>query len=734
MKKNTLLIAFLAIISMGLHAQNTIKEVVISGSKFESEKKEISQTIDVISGKELKFNSFGNTGDVLQNTGTITVQQSQNGGGSPIIRGFEANRLGIVVDGVRMNTAIFRSGHLQNVLRVDNGQLDRAEVFFGAGSTLYGSDALGGVMNFQTIKPQLNTGFKGNAFARYATATEEKTGGFTLQYGASKFASVTSFTYTDFGNLMMGNIRDPQYGNWGKRLYYQARVDGKDVMIANPNPNEQLGSGYNQYNILQKFLFQPSEKTSHLINFQYSNSSDINRYDRLTETADKTSRDENPISNQFRNAAWFYGPEVRLMAAYTLNHSLNNGFADKIRLTAAYQNYKESRNTRRFGSNNQTSQRENVDIASINLDFSKKLRNHSISYGLEGVINWVASNAVQWNIATGKVTNATTRYPDGGSQTGSYSLYAQDIWEVSKDLAYINLGARYSYNTISATVTDTTRKYGSFEISNSAYSFNAGLSLLPSKNNKLTLNISSGYRTPNLDDVSKIFDEQLFIQVNNPDVKPEMAINFEVNSWNKIAEDLTIEAGAYYTTMTDYIANQITSVNGSSTTIIDGNTYTYQTLGNASTAKIMGAYGSMKLKMGKYFDLFGNVNYTYGRVRMTPTSNEIPLDHIPPMSGRFGLQYHISKFNSELSVLFNGAKNAVDYSKSGEDNIDKSADPSNGFTPAWYIMNLRTSYDFSSKLTAQVALDNIFDTYYRVFASGIASPGRNLRLTLRTSF
>jgi hemoglobin/transferrin/lactoferrin receptor protein len=374
---------------------------------------------------------------------------------------------------------------LQNVLRVDNGQLDRAEVFFGAGSTLYGSDALGGVMNFQTIKPQLNTGFKGNAFARYATATEEKTGGFTLQYGGSKFASVTSFTYTDFGNVMSGNIRDPQYGNWGKRLYYQARIDGKDVMIANANPNEQIGTSYNQFNILQKFLFQPNDKTSHLINFQYSNSSDINRYDRLTETADKTSRNENPTSNKFSNAAWFYGPEARLMAAYTLNHSLNNGFADKMRLTAAYQNYKESRNSRKFGNNNQTSQRENVDIASINLDFSKKLRNHSISYGLEGVINWVASSAVQWNIATGKVTNATTRYPDGGSQTGSYSIYAQDIWEVSKDLAYINLGARYSYNTISATVTDTTRKYGSFEISNSAYSFNAGLSLLPSKNNKI---------------------------------------------------------------------------------------------------------------------------------------------------------------------------------------------------------------------------------------------------------
>ena len=260
-----------------------IKEVVISGAKKETEKQEISQTIDIISQKELQFNSAGNTGDALQNTGMITVQQSQNGGGSPIIRGFEANRIGIVVDGVRMNTAILRGGHLQNVLRVDNGQLDRAEVFYGAGSTLYGSDALGGVLNFMTIKPKLSKGLKGEVFARYASAQNEKTGGFTLNYGKEKWASVTAFTYTDFGNLMAGNMRDPQFGNWGKRLYTQARINNRDTMLPNANPNEQNPTGYIQYNVLQKFLFQPNESSSHLLNFQYSNSSDVARYDRLTE-------------------------------------------------------------------------------------------------------------------------------------------------------------------------------------------------------------------------------------------------------------------------------------------------------------------------------------------------------------------------------------------------------------------------------------------------------------------
>lgn len=729
-------IILLLLLIHNISAQETtqIKEVVISGAKKETEKQEISQTIDIITKKELKFNSAGNTGDVLQNTGMITVQQSQNGGGSPIIRGFEANRIGVVVDGVRMNTAIFRGGHLQNVLRVDNGQLERLEIFYGAGSTLYGSDALGGVLNFMTLKPKLGKGLSGEAFMRYASAQNEKTAGITLNYGQKKWASVTSFTYSDFGNLMAGNMRDPIFGNWGKRMYFTERINGADVMTVNPNPNEQIGSAYSQYNLLQKFLFQPSVNTNHLFNFQYSNSSDINRYDRLTEKANNSIINANPVSNKFSSAEWYYGPESRLMAAYTLNHNGNFIFSDNYRLTLAYQNYKESRNNRNFGNNNFRSQRENVDVASINFDLYKTVNHHQITYGLELNNNWVSSSVKRFNIVNGSESYASTRYPEGGSRTGSYAAYVQDIWQISKDLAYINLGGRYSLNTISSTITDTNRKYGSFDISNQGYSINAGLSLLPTKNNKLTLNFSTGYRTPNLDDVTKVYDNVSWIQVNDPNVKPELAMNYEINSWNKITENCTIEFGGYFTSAQDYIINESTTVNGQSSEIINGIKYSYQRLGNAATANIYGAYGGYKFAPHKNWELNGNLNFTYGRYKAYSSAVEKPLDHIPPLSGRFALKYIHTKAQTEISMLMNGAKNTEDYSTSGEDNIDKSADPINGYTPAWYILNLRSSYEISKNISAQAALENIFDTHYRIFASGISSPGRSLRLTLRASF
>ena len=120
--------AFLASIAgLWAHAQETasdstlkeLSEVVISASKFPEKKLNIAQRIDVISSKYISRVNAQNTGDLLINTGNVFVQKSQLGGGSPMIRGFSTNRVLLVVDGVRMNNAIYRSGNLQNVISVD---------------------------------------------------------------------------------------------------------------------------------------------------------------------------------------------------------------------------------------------------------------------------------------------------------------------------------------------------------------------------------------------------------------------------------------------------------------------------------------------------------------------------------------------------------------------------------------------------------------------------------------
>ena len=149
-----------------------LPEVVIYANKFPKLSKNIVQKVDFISDKNT-INQQANTADILSQSGQVFVQKSQSGGGSPVVRGFEASRVLLMVDGVRLNNAIFRAGHLQNIITVDNMILDRVEVIYGPSSTLYGSDALGGVVQLFTKKPLLvnnqNWKINSNLLQRYAS-------------------------------------------------------------------------------------------------------------------------------------------------------------------------------------------------------------------------------------------------------------------------------------------------------------------------------------------------------------------------------------------------------------------------------------------------------------------------------------------------------------------------------------------------------------------------------------
>jgi hemoglobin/transferrin/lactoferrin receptor protein len=144
--------------------QKNLDEVIIYSNKFAERKKNIVQKIDVIQAQQIAQLNTQNMGDLLSNTGNVFVQKSQQGGSSPIIRGFEASRVLLVVDGIRMNNAIYRAGHLQNVITVDQNMLERVEVLYGPASTLYGSDALGGVVHMRTKMPRLSTNGKPSGF------------------------------------------------------------------------------------------------------------------------------------------------------------------------------------------------------------------------------------------------------------------------------------------------------------------------------------------------------------------------------------------------------------------------------------------------------------------------------------------------------------------------------------------------------------------------------------------
>jgi hemoglobin/transferrin/lactoferrin receptor protein len=163
---------------------NQLEEVIIVSKKTPKSKELIPIQIESISQKEIEFQNYQNTSDLLSNSGNLHVQKSQQGGGSPTIRGFEASRVLLMVDGIRMNNLIFRSGHLQNVITVDENLLENVDVFFGPTSTLFGSDALGGTVSMNTKKAKyLNNNsqyLSGNVSSRYGSVNQEKSVYFDL--------------------------------------------------------------------------------------------------------------------------------------------------------------------------------------------------------------------------------------------------------------------------------------------------------------------------------------------------------------------------------------------------------------------------------------------------------------------------------------------------------------------------------------------------------------------------
>ena len=705
---------------------NSFEEVVVSASKFEEKKNDVSQKIQVLRASEIAAQNQSSMADVLANTGNVMVQKSQLGGGSPIIRGFETNKVLMVIDGIRMNNAIYRGGHLQNIVTLDNAIMDRVEVVFGAGSVVYGSDALGGVMNFTTKSPTLSSNnellVKASAFTRYFSAANGYSGHADVSVGTKRFGSLTSFTYSKYGDLRQGANRNPYVGNFGSRPWYAETFNGVDSMVMNADTNVQVGSAYTQYDILQKFTFKQNDAMTHKLNFQLSNSGDVPRYDRLTQMSGS-----NP-----KYATWNYGPQKRLMAAYTLEFTKKNNFFNQGRVILAYQSIEESRITRKFNNVWENHNIENLDIFTLNADFAKKMNKHEFRYGTEAYLNKVNSTAFATNVAMDTSKAISSRYPDGGSSMKSAAIYATHTWEVS-DKFIINDGLRFSYVGMNANFTDKTYfpfPFNSINQNNSAFNGNLGFVYLPAKTWRITGNFSTGFRAPNVDDLSKVFESiPGSVIVPNPDLKVEYTMNGELGLSKEILPGLRANVNVYYTKLTNALITQNSQFQGADSILYDGQLSQVMSTVNAGKAYIYGLEGALAGQLNNYISVLGTVNYTLGRV-LTDTV-PYPLDHIPPVFGKFSVISSVNRLRTELFVNYSGWKRIKDYNMIGEDNFEYAT--AQGM-PSWFTLNARVSYAITKDISLQVACENILDQNYRQFASNISAAGRNFILTLRGNF
>ena len=707
-----------------------IRETVVSANRGSQARSAVAQQVTVLRRSDIEQMNAQSTADLIINSGAAFVQKSQQGGGSPVLRGFEASRILMVVDGVRMNNAIYRSGHLQNIITTDNAALDRVEILFGPASTVYGTDALGGAICFYTKNPvfagegeALKT--TGNAFFRYGTVNEEKTAHADVSLGGKKAAFLTSFTFSDFGDLRMGenNGFAPFFG---KRDFYADRINGQDSLVRNADPYIQKFSGYHQYDLLEKLVIRPNAHSSHTFNVQFSRSSNVPRYDRLTDPGS---------AGGLASAEWYYGPQKRLMAAYTFGLNELGWFNGGLRITPSYQDIEESRHNRNFGNARRTDRIEQVKVIGLVADAGKNWERHSLHLGVDAQHNDVTSTARRIHIVTGDTTSQSTRYPDGGSKMTNAALYATHAWQPAGNDAWsFSEGIRAGFSTLNALFKDTTFfpfPFAEVDQSSPVISGNIGVVWnSPDETGwRIALNGSTGFRMPNIDDLAKVFDSQAgSVVAPNPDIGPEKTFNFDFNVTKSVTDRLRWENVFWVTALRDAIVTDVFLFNGQDSIEYDGDLSRVLASQNKRNAALWGFTTGIEADVYDNLALYGSVAFTRGRIRGDEGGEDTPLDHIPPVYGRLGFRWHVAKANVEGFALFNGKKKLEDYNREGEDNLQYA--PRDGM-PAWLTLNLRGGYRFGKNLALQAGIDNILDTQYRAVASGINGPGRNFWLTLR---
>lgn len=708
----------------------SLNETTVTANRWEKDEVEVPNRITHLNMKKLEMNAPQTAADLLESSGYVFVQKSQLAGGSPQMRGFGTNRVMIVVDGVRMNNAIFRSGNLQNVISLDPVSLESVEVLFGPGAVMYGSDAIGGVMDFKTKIPKLamdssRYNSRLNVLSRYSSANGEFANHIDYNIGGKKWASLTTATYSIYGDLRTGKNGNSQF----LRPTYQSTIDGVDSTFVNPDPQVQVNSGYNQMNFSQKILFKPNEHWRFEYGFHYSATTDAPRYDRLI-------RDSNN-DGILDYAEWYYGPQKWMMNRLGIKYTTgSSALIDEMNINAAYQNFQESRHDRKTDKGAIRRQYENLDAYSLNIDLTKKFNpRFEFFYGGEVVTNFIGSHAYKEEIQTGDQLTINPRYPDG-SYWGAYGVYANSKFHLS-DTWLLNTGVRYSIYQIQAKFDTTLFPYPLTESNTTKSSLNGSVGIVfnPNPRTQFYINVSTGFRAPNIDDIGKVFDsEPGRVIVPNPDLKPETAYNGEFGFAKAIKNILKLDGAVYYTYLDNALARTFYSLDGQDSIMYDGELSQVQALQNVSNAYVYGVQGGVEIALPKGFTVYSKISYQKGFEYNLDSAKYFPKTHITPTFGRTGITFTHRQVRLEFYSVYQAKMENEDLPLGDRADYVFATDANNlAFTPGWYTLNFKGIVYFNKYIAVTAGVENITDQLYRTSGSGISAPGRNFIVSLKAT-
>lgn len=667
-----------------------LDEVVVTATRVPVVAVDTPSLVTVLRSERIQLEMQARTlPEALREIPGVFIQKTSHGQGSPFIRGFTGFRNVMLIDGIRLNNSAFREGANQYWNTVDLNSADRIEVIKGPGSVLYGSDAIGGVVNtISSLRPIADQGLTGRALYRYSDAEDSRTARAQIGYGGSRVRVMLGATDRDYGDL---------------------EVAGLGVLPR---------TGYQEQDANARLEFDLSDRTSVALSHQQVNADDAWRTHRTIYSRSwkgtAVGTDRELILDQERGLSYLQ-----------LQHDGLGAVGDHLALTLSYQ--RQSEDQRRIQSNLRPDvQGFDVNTMGLGLQVDKQSRIGHWVYGFEYYRDDVESYRTDFN-ANGTVRAVRIQGPVADDAIYELAgLYVQDQIELTPRLD-LTLGARYTYAAADARRVEspTTGQTISLRDHWDNIVGSARFSFKTSSTSPVTWfgGLSQGFRAPNLSDLTRL-DIARSGELETPvlDLNPEQFVSAEIGA--KIQSGRwSAQIAAYNTDVSDMIVRVRTG------RIIGGNAEV--TKKNAGQGYVRGLEAQVAAQLTPQWQARFAAFWNDGEVDQFPTSPLVsvrePLDLLMPATAAAALRWD----SPARRWMIEGVATLSDRADklSTRDILDVQRVPPGG-TPGFTVFSLRGRCALTSQLDLALAVDNLTDHEYRIHGSGLNEPGRNVVVSL----
>jgi len=673
-------VALAALTSAGALGAEPLEVIQVTATRRPESTFDVPVATNVLQFEEIRASTPQTVMDLLRgHTGTY-VQQTTPGQGVVIVRGLKGSEVLQLVDGFRLNNAIFRNAPNQYVALVDSQMLGQLEVVRGPMSALHGSDAMGGVVQMLSEEP----GFTGDAWSgggalrtMYGSADNSSLSRAETAIGRSGVALSGGATYQSVGDRRVGGGETLPYTS------YSARAADLKLRTDTAPGHEIMAS------------------------VQYSEQPKTPRYDELTPGFGQT---------QPNSAVFYFEPQRRDFAQLRWRGTNATALWDNAEVHVGRQELADDRRTRDFGSNNQDREKNGDTSWGVTFQAGRSLLGgHYLTYGADYYDDTVESSRVRTNVVTGVVTNRPPRFPDGSTMT-QFGVFAVDDWSVSERLDLI-AGLRWS--SVGTRLPPSAGSVGT-SVNEDDLSGNLSLAYAVRDDVRLVANLGRGFRAPNVFDLGTFGDRPgNRFNIPNPDLSSETVTTLDAGV--KVdGERLQGELVGYVSRYSDKITSVLTGEVTESGRLVVQNR-------NVSKLDLVGIEAGLRGKLRDDLEWYATATWTRGDETVAGT--ETPADRIPPIFGMAGVIWDArTNLSLEAYLMYAGSQDRY----SPRDEVDSRIEP--GGTPGWVTWNVRAAWQATESFSASLRLANLGDRLYREFGSGVDAPGFDCLVTLDYGF